>query len=551
MEYCLGNREESQALVEMLLTKIDSLEEKLPVYIVKMETLSSEGHPDKAIQVGLNVLGQLGHFFPKKVTMRHILAEVVKTKMLLRGMTDESMLELPELTNVTSLGSLEIMSLLGCYAYSANEALFMLILSQREMRIVLKEGLNKFAGDAFASYGVLMGHLGNIKEAHRFSEISLKLMERFECRDHDSQTLLVNHFFLQHLRKPVHDSINPLFQSYELGMEVGDIHHASLAFLSYICCYTNCGLPLGPVIQDTVAHREQLGECSQDLALSISDVVYQGMINLRQPTVNPVVLDGEVMREESMLQFAAETNNSFLAQMVYQQKAVLAIYYNDFNAAGEMASQLWAKSGDLVGSCTFTAGATSFYFALSALGMCHRAKPGKYMYYRRAARKYTKKLESWVKQGNPNVHHMLLILNAEEAYVRKDKMDKIKKLYDKAISVSRRSGFTHNAALVSERCGRFLIEYGDKDWARDYLQNSYVLYTEWGALGKVAQMENEFEWLKASMNANTKRGSTSVKGISRFDTGTQSGDSSSTARARKSTTFSSFSSAATELIAAL
>mmetsp|Transcript_5552 Transcript_5552/g.9172 ORF Transcript_5552/g.9172 Transcript_5552/m.9172 type:complete len:1045 (-) Transcript_5552:25-3159(-) len=516
MEYCLGNREESQAMVDILLNKIDSLEEKLPVYVIKMEALSSGGHPDLAINVGLDVLGQLGYHFPRKVTMRHILVEVVKTKMLLHSMTDQDMLELPELTNVASLGALEIMSLLGCYAYSANEGLLMLILGQREMRIVLKEGLNKFAGDAFASYGVLMGHLGNIKEAHRFSEISLKLVERFDFKDHDSQTLLVNHFFLQHLQKPVHDSIDPLFQSYELGMESGDIHNASLAFLSYMCCYASCGLPLGPVIQDTEAYRLQLGDFSQDLALRISDVVYQSMLNLRGCSGDPLRLDGEIMREEETLRYAADTNNSFLRQMVYYQKAMLAIYFNDFAAAGEMASKLWNKSDNLVGSCTFAAGSTSFMFALSALGMCRKSNQAKYLYYRRVARKYTKKLEHWVKQGNSNVHHMLLILRAEESYVRKDKIEKVKKAYDKASSVSRRSGFTHNAALVSERCGRFFLEHGDDDWAKDYLKNAHVLYREWGALGKVSQLEKEFSWLVSSM-PKSRRKSTNVKGISRFD----------------------------------
>jgi predicted ATPase len=521
-EYAVGNRDESQRLIETVLSKTNTLEDKIPVLIIQMEVLSSEGYVNDAIQVGLRVLHQLGFHVPRKVTKFRLLKAAWKTEMLLRTKTDLDLMTLPELTNQSLLRALEIMSLLGCYAYSANEPLFMLILSQYEMQIVVTEGLNKFAGDAFASHGVLRGHLGNVKEAFRFSDMSLKLMERFQCVKHDSQTLLVNHFFLQHLQKPLHSSIDPLFKSYQLGMEAGDIHNASLAFLSYICFYTTCGLPLQPAVDDLEKFRHELDGCSQELALTLSGIFHQSMLNLMGLAVNPLSLNGDVMQEDAVLAYADAINSTFLRQMLCYQKAILAVYFGDVEAAGAMAQTLWKTSDNfhLDNSCTFAAAPTAFLYAFSAIGLLRQHRSIRsYCYLRRMVRRHTKKLTTLVeRQGNPNAQHLLLILHAEQAYLRKEPLQAVKDAYDKAIRMARRSGFTHHAALANERCGVFLLDYGDRqDDVQYYLTQAYILYSEWGALGKVEAMEDQHAFLDVSIRTSARRRrSTHIKGISRF-----------------------------------
>ena len=116
------------------------------------------------------------------------------------------------------------------------------------------------------------------------------------------------------------------------------------------------------------------------------------------------------------------------------------------------------------------------------------------------------RLEQWVRKGNVNCHHMLLLLRAE--------LHPTQQAFDEAIAVAGKLGFLHNQALGNERAGLFFLAQGDKGWASSYLANARTLYEEWGAHGKVRHLDTAFEHV---FEKRESRLGSAIKGRSRLD----------------------------------
>ena len=132
-----------------------------------------------------------------------------------------------------------------------------------------------------------------------------------------------------------------------------------------------------------------------------------------------------------------------------------------------------------------------FYFGFEPFprGMCLyiAAKRTAKKKYWKAASKVRSTYQDWVKKGGVNFVHMLLLLDAEDAAMRRN--DKLAlEMYEKAIQSAARAGFVQNTALATERYAAFLEELGRLEDAKYYRSKSADYYREWGAYRKVEDL---------------------------------------------------------------
>lgn len=110
--------------------------------------------------------------------------------------------------------------------------------------------------------------------------------------------------------------------------------------------------------------------------------------------------------------------------------------------------------------------------------------------YKKHANKALSTIQSWVRQGNPNVRHHKALLEAEMAVLR-GRHKLAEQHYQSAISIAARAGVVHDAALANERYGQFLrTVLLDKGGAAFQLDRALEFYTEWGADAKVRLMRH-------------------------------------------------------------
>ena len=70
---------------------------------------------------------------------------------------------------------------------------------------------------------------------------------------------------------------------------------------------------------------------------------------------------------------------------------------------------------------------------------------------------YLRNLENILERGNPNCHHMVLLLKAECISFDSDEST-VQRVYNEAIKSAAYSGFTHSQALANERAGKYFLE---------------------------------------------------------------------------------------------
>ena len=133
------------------------------------------------------------------------------------------------------------------------------------------------------------------------------------------------------------------------------------------------------------------------------------------------------------------------------------------------------------------------------------------------SRRFTKQIQTWVKKGNPNCHHMLLLLQAETLSLSsKNNVARIRKGYDDAVASAARSGFLHHQALANERAALFFVAQEDYNWATAYFQKSRALYMEYGAKAKASHLDELCEKLDLDLGADSSTRGSSLFARSRL-----------------------------------
>ena len=70
-----------------------------------------------------------------------------------------------------------------------------------------------------------------------------------------------------------------------------------------------------------------------------------------------------------------------------------------------------------------------------------------------------RQIKEWVQQGNPNCHHMLMLLQALRKATKPAVNPKeVRRAYDEAIIAAGRLGFLHHQALANRLAGSFFLQ---------------------------------------------------------------------------------------------
>ena len=98
------------------------------------------------------------------------------------------------------------------------------------------------------------------------------------------------------------------------------------------------------------------------------------------------------------------------------------------------------------------------------------------------------RLSKWTKQGTKNCEHMLLLLQAEESRMKKEKLEVILRKFRSAVRAGAESGCRHHEALACEQLAYVLLSE-NKDASAE-IERARDLYAAWGAQAKAQHMTN-------------------------------------------------------------
>jgi hypothetical protein len=513
VSFCYGDTDSISTLVDEILHHGKSLKDKLGAYRSTILSSFQEGDTTGAIEMTLFVLDQLGVHMPRRFIKLSILRRVLRVRRRLQRYSDDDLLALPEMSDENLRQAPAFVALLGAFGMVTGRTDYQHLALIQNISVTL-EGVNSdWTVVSFGACGYLFAIFGETDTAYRYGKLALQMVDEGSHSSQDARATVMTYFCVWHWKNPYHDCLGPFLRAYKMALDTGAIEDLFFSIIGYSIVYYHCGLQLDPFEKDMRRFTEVLEDYGQTYFLAIYKTHVQFILNLMGQSDDPTILTGEAMDQEECLRMWTKDPNSRALQLLRLNRMILAYFFDDLPLADKMASELCHPVKFGPGAWL----APRFLFeGLIAFGLAkstrHRRR------YQRRGLRFLRTLEKFVRNGNVNCHHMMLLLRAELASLNsRSDPEKVQRAYGDAIMAAGKLGFMHHQAVGNELAGVYFLEQRkDRAWASTYLSRARELFDQWGAKAKVQHMDKKYNELMVCSNELLLR-SRALSARTRFD----------------------------------
>eukprot|EP00985_Skeletonema_marinoi_P013694 scaffold6844_cov75-Skeletonema_marinoi.AAC.3 len=480
--FVTGDFDSMNALIDEVLSKDIDTKEKYRVSDIKVKSLYSAGKFNESIDAALDFNRQLGLPTPQKkpASTFTIIREFIRVNRLLKNKTAEDIANLPELDDELYEMGQRMNEHLAISIYHVEPTMLPLIIFQL-VTTSLKHGLNSSSSSGFAGLGLLLcGPLAKPHEGREMARAAELILEKPGMRSSATYTKFLTQSFCYHWTSPLQDTIEPLLEGYQAGIEIGDNDRACY-------CLVGRGYNLFYVGRALDSIQKELEATIQVMTQLKQDISKLQIINLLTTVKKLRGIDVEACDKmlDSMLTTAASNGDFSLSSLVNVMKLEVFVCYQEWKEAIDLVQT--AGNVRLYHSSTPTSVRYTFLEALTYVKAAQSASGWKKRQMKKCAYKTLHLIRGWAKNGNVNVVHYLYILDAELA-VLNGKNNKAKKSFSAAITTSSRNGFLQDRALAHELSSAYFKAQGDAYWGNYHIERSWACYQEWGCIGKVERL---------------------------------------------------------------
>lgn len=487
VEYVNGNFERSKDLANISLQKANNILDKVRTYEIQIQSYTVQNNLQEALNIGLQVIKLLGVQLPNKPTRQHLLSAVLKTKLTLAGKRIEDLAALPEMTDSHKLAAMQILMLLTAVAGQVGSLHFPLAV-MAVVRLSVKYGNSSAAALGYTLYGaILCDKLGDIEEGYRFGRLGLAVLDRMNDNSLKCKVLYTFNAMIRHFKEHLKETIIPLQQVIQVGLETGDIEFAGYctSFLSAQLFLTRTSLEeVDMKLQNFSALMRQLTLKFPTLAVNIRR---QLCLNLLGQSLQKSMLVGEAFNEVETL--SSLGNNYSWLSLFYNCKLIACYLFQDYKKAIESA-QITEKHQESMPGFSFYL-VNNLYYSLALLAEFKNTSPFEQKQYLKQVAVNQQKMKQWAYHAPCNYQHKYELVEAEKARVLGQSVEAMD-LYDRAISLAQKNGYIQEAAIANELAAKFYLALGKEKIAKTYMTEAYYGYNAWGAFAKVQDLEERY-----------------------------------------------------------
>ncbi|MBD2579322.1 AAA family ATPase [Oscillatoria sp. FACHB-1406] len=482
--------EQTEALAKVVQKYAKTVSDKLKVYQVRIRAYCNNNHQLlQAVNIGREILDLLGVHLPKKPSKADTSLALEKAKSAWSGKKPSELINLPAMSDPEKLAAIAILSELIHPTYEAFPQLLPFIASNM-VGLSIEYGNTALSAQGYAAYGmILCGMMLDLDAGYEFGQLALNLVERFNAKELKCWvTFQVNAFTIP-WKKHFIEVFQPSLESYQIGLETGDLQYA--VFGAYTYCYHAywMGKELGWLEREIAKYSQGMAQINQKHVQSYQDRYWQVVLNLMGESNNSWHLVGTKYDEEKMLQIITESNDIYSIFEIYLQRLTLCYLFKNLDIAIETAP----IAEKYVGGALSTILVVCFYFydSLVRLAVCEESQKIKQKQHLKKVNANQKKMEVWAHHAPMNFLHKFYLVEAERARVL-EKNTEAREYYDRAISLAQENQYLNEEALANELAGKFYLAKGQNHVARHYLQDAHYAYQRWGAQAKVKDLEERY-----------------------------------------------------------
>lgn len=486
-EYVNGNFDRSKEIANVSLQKANNILDKVRIYEIQIQSYAVQNNLEEALNIGLQVIKLLGVRLPNKPGIQHLLSAVLKTKLTLAGKRIEDLVDLPEITDPYKLASIKILMLLTPIASQAGSLHFPLTV-MAVVRLSVKYGNSSAAALGYSLYGaILCDKLGDIEGGYRFGQLGLAVLDKMNNNSLKSKILHIFNTMIRHFKVPLKETIIPLQEGIQIGLEVGDIE-----FGSFCTTYVSIQLFMtGKNLEELDIKLQGFSDLLRQLTLEIPilaiNILRQVCLNLlgRSPQKNMLVLGDS--NEVEILTILGQ-NYSWLIYF-HICKSMLCYLFQDYKQAIESAQKTEIYSDNLPGFSILLA--NNCYYSLSLLAEFNNTSSSEQKQYLKQVALNQKKMKKWAYHAPSNYQHKYELVEAEKARVLGQNVEAMN-LYDRAVAGAKENGYIQELAIANELAAKFYLALGKEKIAKTYMTEAYYSYNAWGAFAKVQDLEERY-----------------------------------------------------------
>ncbi|MEH2023114.1 trifunctional serine/threonine-protein kinase/ATP-binding protein/sensor histidine kinase [Nostoc sp.] len=494
--YLNGDFEQMQQQVDLVLQEAQTILDKVKIYEIQIAAQTARSQILAAIAVGTEVLSQLGVDLPDATDAAQIGKALQELNQQLEGREIAGLIDLPVMSDPTAIAAMSLLGMLFAPVFLATPSL-MPFFSATMVRLSLQFGNAPASTAGYVIHGmVLCAFLGEVETGYEFGRLSLLLVERLNVQSMKCFTHALFGAFIQHYQEALRAVLPIQKEGYTAGMETGDFLYAGYGIQAYSHTGLFAGVDLDTLSAELAAYSAALAQAKQDSSRIYLEITQQTVQNLRESVSQPHLLIGQFYDETVMLPKHQQDNDLTGIAFAYTYKLQLAYTYGNYPAALNYITQL--KSYLMAASGTVQIPVFHFYAALTHLALLpSQPEPEQGELLTQAVTHQTI-LHQWAKDAPMNNLHKWYLVEAEKHRVLGEKAAAID-CYDQAITLAKDNQFINEEALAHELAAKFYLDWGKKQFAQIYLTNAYYAYARWGAKAKVADLEQRYPELLATI----------------------------------------------------
>lgn len=503
---CLGKVDLCQEVVDSIVEHARCIQDKMPAYFSLIDCLANHNQSQEVIDLCLTVLNEVGEKVPRKITKTQTTLEMMKAKSCLKGASASAIMLIPEMRDETKIVVTRLLAIAALHAYYLERHEVLSLFASRSVQIIMKYGRSEMVAPAFALYGLSNACAGNHKDAFHFGGLAMRLMDMALSKESLAYVTTISCTRCLHWETNLGQLVEPMSRAYSISDGNGDTKSA-----------IQSGVALLDISLASGRHLFELGEEAQAICrdntvynkdqstLGICSCFWQGALNLLARCDHPLVLNGDAMNQDTMMTKFSQTNDLVGLRMLWYVRLQLSCYFRSWDVALEMAENLGTEESFPVGS--FNVPVVKFFQALAYIEGSRNSGTGRK--HKGALNKNIRDLKKIAHNGEVWCKPLVLLLEAEVASLQSNKKG-LKKAYDDAVASAGVVDLLNIRALANECAG--IVFLNNDDYLSDqYLSEALECYYQWGAIGKVEQLEIDHRTLqsrpKVVTSVSSSRGS--------------------------------------------
>jgi predicted ATPase/signal transduction histidine kinase len=485
-ELMAGRSAEACRRVEELLPRALTSPERAAAYRLKSTLHLAAGEVESSVACLLECLERIGMPMPHSPTSEQVKEADAEVWALLKGRTVESLAELPPMVDPDMTAVMGVLADLTVPALYSGSSLLPFHLC-RMVALALRHGSTGAVAHGFAWYGLVCCVAGAEKyeEGHAFGRVAQRLVNRPEFSAHRSGAM----FILAHLSRWVRPYAvsQALFQeTFHHALQAGDFRNACYCCDNILIDHLLMGRELGEVYRESETRLEFTRKASYEDIGSIITLYQRHVQQLRGLSASITSLDGEGFSEKQCEAQLASRGQPLLSCVYLIVKAKARF----LGGAHEEAREALASAGKYqqVINGLIARYEYELYSALTLAACLPSAPPQQREELLGALQRHHQQLAVWAQHCPENFRAAERIVAAELARVTGNTNEAMK-AYEEAMQTAREHGLTPHVALAAELAAHFSKAHGWATAANAYAREAWKAYRQWGAEGKMRQLE--------------------------------------------------------------